>query len=213
MQRAFFVLIGYFIFKTAKILLFFINKFKVSSNEEDNTIIKFVRCYRNGEKRLKRLQRKVSKKEKGSKNRDKARQILGKLHEKISNRHMDFCFKTALYFARKYDVVVIEDINLQNMSRTINLGKSVSDLCFGKFRQMLEQKSAEYDCSVIKADRWFASSKICSVCGEKNTQLKLSDREWVCPHCETFHNRDLNAAVNLERYFSSKLNTAGTAGI
>lgn len=147
-----------------------------------------------------------------SKNREKARIRLARLSEKISNQRRDYCIKTALYFARKYDVIVLEDINMQNMSRTLRLGKSVNDLGFGEFRRWLEYEGEKYDSLVYYADKWFASSKTCHECGEKNSLLRLSDREWVCPHCGSIIDRDRNAAMNLRDYFID-INTAGTAGI
>ena len=190
-----------------------LSDFVVSSHEEDNTIVKYVRNYRKNEKHLSKLQRKLSRKEKGSKNRMKSKRQVAVLHEKIVNQRKDFITKTALYFARKYDVIVLEDINLQNMSRTLHLGKSVADLGFGEFRTILEQKCKEYDTTIIYADKWYASSKTCSSCGVINKSLKLSDREWVCTECGTYHNRDFNAALNLEYYFTNQYNTVGTTEI
>lgn len=187
--------------------------FVVSSHKEDNTIIKYVRNYRKNEKHLSKLQRKLSRKTKGSNNRMKSKQKVAILHEKIANQRKDFINKTALYFARKYDVIVLEDINLQNVSRTLHLGKSVNDLGFGEFRSILEQKCKEYDTTIIYADKWYPSSKTCSSCGSINKNLKLSNREWVCTECGTYHDRDFNAAINLEHYFTNQYNTAGTAEI
>ena len=187
--------------------------FVVSSHEEDNTIVKYVRNYRKNEKHLSKLQRKLSKKEKGSKNRMKSKRQVAVLHEKIANQRKDFINKTALYFANKYDVIVLEDINLQNMSRTLHLGKSVTDLGFGEFRTVLEQKCNEYDTTIFYVDKWYPSSKTCSSCGTINKSLKLSDREWVCTECGTCHNRDFNAALNLEQYFTNQYNTVGTTEI
>ena len=190
-----------------------LSDFVVSSHKEDNTIIKYVRNYRKNEKHLSKLQRKLSRKEKGSKNRMKSKRQIAVLHEKIANQRKDFINKTALYFARKYDVIVLEDINLQNMSRTLHLGKSVTDLGFGEFRTVLEQKCKEYDTTIIYADKWYPSSKTCSSCGTINKSLKLSDREWACTECGTCHNRDFNAALNLEQYFTNQYNTVGTTEI
>ena len=190
-----------------------LSDFVVSSHEEDNTIVKYVRNYRKNEKHLSKLQRKLSRKEKGSKNRMKSKQKVAILHEKTANQRKDFINKTALYFARKYDVIVLEDINLQNMSRTLHLGKSVTDLGFGEFRTILEQKCKEYDTTIIYADKWYPSSKTCSSCGTINKSLKLSDREWVCTECGTYHNRDFNAALNLEYYFTNQYNTVGSTEI
>ena len=190
-----------------------LSDFVVSSHTEDNTIIKYIRNYRKNEKHLSKLQRKLSKKTKGSNNRMKSKQEVAILHEKIANQRKDFITKTALYFSRKYDVIVLEDINLQNMSRTLHLGKSVNDLGFGEFRTILEQKCKEYDTTIIYADKWYPSSKTCSSCGSINKNLKLSNREWVCTECGTYHDRDFNAAFNLEQYFTNQYNTAGTAEI
>lgn len=190
-----------------------LSDFVVSSHKEDNTIIKYVRNYRKNEKHLSKLQYKLSKKEKGSKNRMKSKRQVAILHEKIANQRKDFINKTALYFARKYDAIVLEDINLQNMSRTLHLGKSVTDLGFGEFRTVLEQKCKEYDTTIIYIDKWYPSSKTCSSCGAINKSLKLSDREWVCTECGTCHNRDFNAALNLEYHFTNQYNTVGTTEI
>jgi putative transposase len=190
-----------------------LSDFVVSSHEVDNTIIKYVRNYRKNERQLSKLQRKLSRKTKGSKNRMKSKRQVAVLHEKIANQRKDFITKAALYFTRKYDVIVLEDINLQNMSRTLHLGKSVTDLGFGEFRTILEQKCKEYDTTIIYANKWYPSSKTCSSCGVVNKSLKLSDREWVCTECGTYHNRDFNAALNLEYYFTNQYNTVGTTEI
>lgn len=188
--------------------------FVVSSDEEDDgTRTKYIRQYRKNEKKLARLNRKMHRRRKGSNNREKARIILAREHAYVTNCRRDFVCKQALHFARKYDVIILEDINLQNMSKALNLGKSVMDLGFGEFRTRLQWKCNEYGSYLIKADKWFPSSKTCNACGHVNKGLKLSDREWVCTECGTVHNRDLNAAKNLRDYFIKILNTAGTAGI
>lgn len=191
-----------------------LSDFIVSSNEEDNAIIKYVRNYRKEERHLKRQQRKLSKKINGSNNRLKAKRKLAILHEKISNRRKDLCYKAAFHFANRYDIIMLEDINLQNMSRTLHLGKSVCDLGFGLFRNMLSYKCIENDSVLMYIDKWYPSSKLCSACGNKNSLLKLSDREWVCEECGTIHDRDYNAACNIRDYYYKIVNnTAGTAGI
>ena len=190
-----------------------LSNFIVSSHKEDNMIIKYIRNYRKNEKHLSKLQRKYSKKTNGSNNKLKYKRKLAILHEKIVNQRKDFIIKTALYFARKYDVIILEDINLQNMSRTLHLGKSVNDLGFGEFRTILENKCREYDTTIIYADKWYPSSKRCSSCGTINKSLLLSNREWVCTECGTHHERDFNAALNLEQYFINYYNTVGTTEI
>ena len=190
-----------------------LSDFVISSNVEDNMINKYVRNYRKEEKKLHKLQRKLSKKNKTSNNYQKQKKKVAILHEKIANRRVDFVNKLTLYFIKKYDVIMLEDINLQNMSRTLRLGKSVHDLGFGMFRSILEQKCKEYDTNVIYIDKWYASSKICNTCKEKNSLLKLSDREWVCSECGTIHDRDYNAACNIKDYFNMIYNTVGTTEI
>ena len=189
-----------------------------SDNGSNDTKAKYVRHYRKNEKKLKKLQRQVSRKVKGSKNRNKARIKLAKLNRYIANCRLDFAHKLSRYYVDNYDVIVLEDINLQDMSRTLHLGKSVNDLGFGMFKSFLEYKSKECDSIVMYIDKWFASSKTCHECGEKNELLQLSDREWVCPHCGCVIDRDLNAALNIRDYFykivfEKHYNTVGTTGI
>ena len=205
-----------------------------SDNTPDNTKTKYVKQYRKNERKIKRLQRVLSRREliptgemvyskkynkdvpktERSKNREKTRIKLAKLHQHVSNCRRDFSIKQAIHYARMYDVIVIEDINLQDMKRTLNLGKSVSDLGFGIFKQWLQYKCDEYGVLLVKADKWYPSSKLCNHCGNKNTLLQLSDREWVCPECGSILDRDYNAACNLrDYYYKISNNTVGTTGI
>ena len=133
--------------------------------------------------------------------------------ERIAAKRRENAIQTALHYVRKYDVVVIEDLDMQSMSQSLRLGKSVTDIAFGEFRKWLEWEASKYDCYVLVADKWFASSKTCHDCGYKNNSLKLSERGWVCPKCGARHDRDRNAALNLRGYFEDLYNTAGTAEI
>ena len=205
-----------------------------SDNTPDNTKTKYVKQYRKNERKIKRLQRVLSRREliptgemvyskkynkdipktERSKNREKARIKLAKLHQHVSNCRRDFSIKQAIHYARMYDVIVIEDINLQDMKRTLKLGKSVNDLGFGIFKQWLQYKCDEYGALLVKADKWYPSSKLCNHCGNKNSLLQLSDREWVCPECGSVIDRDYNAACNLkDYYYNMSNNTVGTTGI
>jgi putative transposase len=200
--------------------------FCVSSDPSDDAITKYIREYRKEEKRIARLQRRMSrrkstvekevdgekKKTEGSNHR-KARLRLARKSERISRRRREFCIKMARYFAMKYDVVCIEDINMQAMSRSLHLGKSVMDLGWGMLRRWLEYECEKYDTVVYKVDKWYPSSKTCHCCGHVNKDLKLSDREWVCPHCGATIDRDRNAAMNLRDCFVNEICTAGTVGI
>ena len=179
---------------------------------------KYERTYRKYEKKLARLQRSVARKEKGSNNKDKARKKYAKLARHVANKRLDFCHKLSRYYASNYDVIVLEDLNMQEMSQTLHLGKSVNDLGFGQFKEMLSYKCEECDSVLMYADKWFPSSKKCHECGAKNGLLKLNDRQWVCPNCGRVIDRDLNAALNLRDYFYAVVgmeqnNTDGTSGI
>lgn len=191
-----------------------LSNFVVSSNNEDNMITKYARLYRKNEKHLQMLQRKLSKKQKGSTNYNKFKRRVSVLHEHIMNQRKDYLEKLSLYYVRKYDIIMLEDINMQEISRSLRLGKSVMDLGFGMFRSMLERKCISYDTSVVYIDKWYPSSKICNSCGHKNSLLRLSDREWVCPKCGVIIDRDYNAACNIRDYVYNIINnTEGTSEI
>lgn len=158
----------------------------------------FPRYYRLSEKKLKREQRKMSKMQKGSSNRNKQRIRISKLHEKIANQRKDFLHKQSRQIANVYDCVCIENLNMQAMSQSLNFGKSVSDNSWGMFTVFLKYKLEEAGKRLVKIDKFFASSQLCNVCGYQNSETKdLSVREWTCPYCKTHHNRDVNAAINI----------------
>jgi len=149
--------------------------------------------------RLRRLSKSFSRKQKGSANRNKAREKLAKLHYKIRNIRYDAIHKLTTQMSTHFSTIVIEDLHVRGMVRNRRLSRSISDMGFYEFRRQIEYKSALKNKKVIVADRWFSSSKICSVCTVKNTALTLSVREWQCQHCGTKHHRDINAAKNLEK--------------
>ena len=158
----------------------------------------FPRYYRLSEKKLKKEQRKLSKMVKNSKNREKQRIKVSKLHEKVANQRKDFLHKQSRQTANAYDCVCIENLNMQAMSQSLNFGKSVSDNGWGMFTVFLKYKLEELGKRLIQIDKFFASSQICSACGYQNSDTKdLSVREWICPCCRTHHDRDMNAAVNI----------------
>ena len=147
--------------------------------------------------RLRRLSRSLSRKQKGSSNRSKARQKLARLHARISNIRTDALHKLTTALVRRFHLIGIEDLNVRGMMRNRHLARAIADMSFHAFRRQLEYKMARRGGRVVVADRWFASSKTCSCCGHKLESLPLATRAWVCPVCRTQHDRDVNAAINL----------------
>ena len=149
--------------------------------------------------KLKGLQRNLSRKKKGSKNRNKARIKLARLHSKIANQRSDFLHKLSTQIVNENQVICVEDLAVKEMLQQNKLiAKLASNLGWRNFLTMLEYKSNWNERQFIKVDRWFASSKTCSACGSINKELKLSQRSWVCS-CGAKHDRDHNAAKNILR--------------
>lgn len=153
---------------------------------------------RSNESKLKKLQRQMSRKVKGSNNRTKARLKLAKAHERIRNQKQDFLHNITSKIINENQVIIIEDLNVSGMLKNHKLAKSIQELSLYEFRRQLEYKSKWYGRELILVDRWFPSSKTCSCCGWKNKDLKLSDREFKCQDCGSVLDRDLNASLNIE---------------
>lgn len=159
----------------------------------------YPRYYRQAEKHLHREQRKLSKMQKGSKNRDKQRIKVAKLHEKAANQRKDFLHKQSRQITNAYDCVCVEDLDMKAMSQALNFGKSVSDNGWGMFVTFLKYKLEEQGKQLVKVDKFYASSQTCSVCGYKNAAIKnIAIRAWDCPGCGVHHDRDINAAINIK---------------
>ena len=158
----------------------------------------YPRYYRQAEKKLAREQRKLSKMQKGSKNRNKQRIKVARLHEKVANQRKDFLHKQSRQIANVYDCVCIENLDMKAMLQGLHFGKSISDNGWGMFTTYLKYKLEDMGKQLVKVDKFFASSQICNVCGYKNSEIKdLAVRAWDCPQCSTHHDRDINAAINI----------------
>ena len=157
-----------------------------------------IKQYAKHERMLARRQRQLSRKVKGSNNYYKKLRQVNKLHRKIANARADFLHKVALAYARNYDVVCVETLNMKAIgNKHFHLGKATFDNAWGMFLRILAYKLERRGGKLVKVDKWFASSKQCCCCGYKNDDLKLDDREWTCPECRQKHHRDRNAAWNI----------------
>jgi len=173
---------------------FSLPKFLIGSDDTEYNSPLF---YYEMQDKIAKLNKNLSKKKKGSKNRQKAKKDLARAYRKLKNKREDHHWKLAHELCRKYDFIAIEDLNMDGMKKM--WGKKVSDLSFSSFVLKLEYVSSKYGTVIHKIDRWYASSKTCGDCGTKNTKLKLSEREWVCEGCGSVHNRDENASNNILR--------------
>ena len=169
----------------------------------------FEKKFAKNEKRLKRISRSHSRKTKGGKNRDKSRKKLAILHEKIANQRKDYLHKESRRLIDNYDIIGIETLDLKGVSN--RFGKSVMENGWGMFTSMLSYKSINAGKWLVKADRWYPSTKTCSCCGHKLDKIELRTREWTCPSCGTNHNRDLNAAKNLRDYWRKEFHVGWEA--
>ncbi len=132
-------------------------------------------------------------------NRRKASMKVAKLHMRIAKIRSDFTHKTTTKLVSENQAIGIEDLNVSGMTKNHKLARALSDVGFGEFRRQIEYKAKLYDTTVVLADRFYPSSKKCSVCNDVLPKLELKTREWDCPKCGTHHDRDTNAARNLKR--------------
>jgi len=148
-------------------------------------------------KKLKYEQKQLSKKNKGSNNRNKQRILVSLIHEKITNKRMDFLHKLSQKIINENQVICLENLSVKNMIKNHKLAQSISDVSWSKFTEMLKYKSEWNNRQLVQIERFYPSSKSCSECHYINDNLTLKDREWTCPSCGTNHDRDINAAKNI----------------
>ncbi len=171
----------------------------VSDSKTKSNMPKF---YEKSLTKLAKEQRRLSHMEKGSNNYKNQLLRITNLHERISNQRKDYLHKISRYIANKYDYVFVEDLDLKSISERkeeMKLGIFVADLAFGTFLNQLKYKLEWLNKKLVKVDRYFPSSQLCSECGYRKTDLLLKNKTWICPNCGVKHNRDHNAAVNIKK--------------
>ena len=169
--------------------------------DSEGTVADMPHYYRAQQKRLRKAQRRLARMKKFSQNYSKQKKGIALIHEKIANQRQDFQHKQSRRIANEYDIVCVEDINMNGIARSLKLAKATYDNSFGEFRRQLKYKLEDQGKQFVKAEKNFPSSQLCHVCGEKNPEVKnLKLRNWICPHCGTSHDRDINAAINLKIY-------------
>ena len=171
-----------------------VKDFIITSNGE---VFKNKHFFKQSEDKIKKLQRQLSKRVKGSNNRNKLRIKIAKAFEHLANQRLDYIHNAVNSLLRDYDYVFMEDLNVQGMLKNHNLAKAIQELGFYTFKNILKNKAMLNDKFVIEVDRWFSSSKTCHKCGYVYKNLTLAEREWTCPICGEHLDRDLNAAINI----------------
>jgi len=163
----------------------------------DGEVFENKHFFKKDEKRLTKLQRQLSNKRKGSSNFHKQCKRIAKTFETITNKKENYIHSVVNYLLRHYDTIYMEDLNIGGMMKNHKLAKAIQEVGFYKFKTTLQNKALQNDKKVILIGRFYPSSKTCSQCGYIHKDLKLKDRQWQCPNCGSYHDRDLNAALNM----------------
>ena len=165
----------------------------------ENTKFGNLKIKQNNQDKLNKLHKELSRKQNGSSNKEKSRIKLAKYYEKLNNQKENYIHHVVNQLLNENQVIVIENLNVKGMMKNHHLARSIQELSLFRFKQLLKCKAEWYGRDVIEIDRFFPSSKLCSCCGYKNSNLKLNDRSWTCPACNSIHDRDLNAAINIKK--------------
>ncbi|MBN3925467.1 RNA-guided endonuclease TnpB family protein [Nostoc sp. NMS4] len=163
------------------------------------------------EKNLKRKQQKLARKQKGSISRNRYRKVVAKVYERVTNSRQDFLHKLSYKLVSDSQAVIVENLHIKGMVRNHKLAKSISDVGWGTFTNFLAYKLERNGSKLIEIDRWFPSSKLCSNCFYQLSELPLDVRQWTCPHCNTHHDRDGNAAINIRAEGIRMIKAEGSA--
>jgi len=183
-----------------------IKEFAITSHGEKFGNPKFLK---NDLRKLKKLQKRASKRAKGSNNREKENLKVAILHEKIANKRRDFLHKLSTKLVRENQTICLEDLSVENMVKNHKLAQAIQDCSWSKFNEYLEYKARWTGVNIVRIGRFEPSSKMCSNCGKINNELTLKDREWKCESCDSFHDRDVNAAKNIIDFGLHKNNLVG----
>lgn len=175
----------------------------------DGTVYENIKTLKTNLKKLKYNQRQLSKKVKGSNSRLKQKSKLATVHEKVTNIRKDYLHKVSTEIIKNHDVICIENLAVENMMKNHKLAQAFSDVSLGAFYAMLEYKANWNDKTIVKIDRFFPSSKTCNVCNCIHQGLTLKDREWTCKSCNTVHDRDFNASINIKKQGLAILSGSG----
>ncbi|MBD1806266.1 IS200/IS605 family element transposase accessory protein TnpB [Microcoleus sp. FACHB-SPT15] len=188
-----------------------IKHFAVTSDGNKVSKYENPRHLRQHEKNLKRKQQKLARKQKGSNSRHKYSSVVARVYERVGNSRADFLHKLSRKLVNENQVVVVENLHVKGMVRNHNLAKAISDAGWGMFTNFLAYKLEKKGGVLVEIDRWFPSSKLCSNCYYQIDELPLDVRQWTCPHCNTRHDRDGNAATNIRAEGIRMLQVDGTS--